>query len=67
MSNQQAQQAELETSHHLQCASKIMWERHFSKMDGDIRAEYAETLLHFTVGKRKAAGMPLAFGEGDVK
>ena len=36
-------------------------------MDGDIRAEYAKTLLHFTVGKRKAAGMPLAFGEGDVK
>ena len=36
-------------------------------MGDGIRAEYAESLLHFTVGKGKLAGMPLAFGEGDAK
>ncbi len=37
------------------------------KIDRDIRAEYAESLLRFTIGKRKIAGMPVGFGEGDVK
>lgn len=36
-------------------------------MDHDIRAEYAESLLKLAVGKKRMAGMHLAFGEGDVK
>lgn len=36
-------------------------------IDVDIRAEYAESLLRFTIGARKPEGMPLAFGEGNVK
>ncbi len=37
------------------------------KMGDGIRAEYAESLLRFTVGDRKLAQMPLGFGEGDTK
>ena len=46
----------------MSCDEEVM-----RKMDRDIRAEYAESLLRFTVGKRKIPGMLLAFGEGDVK
>lgn len=37
------------------------------KMDGDIRSEYAASLLKLAVGRRIIAGVPLAFGEGDPK
>lgn len=36
-------------------------------MDGDIRAEYADSLLHLTLGKRRVTGSPLAFGEGNAE
>ena len=37
------------------------------KMDGDIRSEYAASLLKLAVGRRMIAGVPLAFGEGNPK
>lgn len=37
------------------------------KLSLDIRAEYTESLLHLAVGKRKIAGVPLSFGESDIK
>lgn len=37
------------------------------KMKDDIRADYSKTLLSLAAGKRIAAGVPLAFGEGDTK
>lgn len=37
------------------------------KAGRDIRAEYAGSLLALSVGKTKIAGLPPAFGEGDVK
>ena len=37
------------------------------KLGGDIRADYAESLLQLSAGKRFVAPMPLAFGEGDPK
>ncbi len=37
------------------------------KMDGDIRSEYAASLLKLAVGRRMIAGAPLAFGEGNPK
>lgn len=33
----------------------------------DIRKEYATSLLNLSVGRRKLLGVPLSFGEGDVK
>lgn len=33
----------------------------------DIRKEYATSLLNLSVGRRLILGVPLAFGEGDVK
>lgn len=33
----------------------------------DIRAEYAASLLRLSTGRRFAAGIPLAFGEGDPR
>lgn len=33
----------------------------------DIRSEYAQSLLNFATGHRKATAMPLAFGESDTK
>ena len=38
-----------------------------SKMDYDIRAEYATSLLRFATGRKLLVGTPLAFGEGDTK
>lgn len=37
------------------------------KMDTDIRAEYAQSLLHFATGKKFIAATPLSFGESDTK
>ncbi len=37
------------------------------KMDYDIRAEYATSLLRFATGRKLLVGTPLAFGEGDTK
>ena len=37
------------------------------KHDADIRADYAELLLHITAGRTLPVGTPLAFGEGDIK
>lgn len=37
------------------------------KIDGDIRSEYAASLLKLAVGRRMIAGAPLAFGEGTPK
>ena len=37
------------------------------EMGRDIRADYAESLLRFTTGKRRLVGAPLAFGESDTK
>ncbi|WP_347489761.1 M56 family metallopeptidase [Desulfoscipio sp. XC116] len=36
-------------------------------MDTDIRKEYSASLLSLATGGKIVAGMPLAFGEGDVK
>lgn len=36
-------------------------------MNGDIRAEYAASLLSLATGERRIAGAPLAFGEGGTK
>lgn len=33
----------------------------------DIRKEYATSLFNLSLGRRKILGVPLAFGEGDVK
>ncbi len=38
-----------------------------SKLGGDIRADYAATLLRLATGRPILAGMPLAFGKGDPK
>ena len=37
------------------------------KLGGEIRAEYAASLLALATGRRIIAGTPLAFGEGDPK
>lgn len=37
------------------------------KLGGEIRAEYAASLLTLATGRRIIAGTPLAFGEGDPK
>ena len=37
------------------------------KLGGDVRADYAASLLTLATGRRIIAGMPLAFGEGDTK
>lgn len=37
------------------------------KLDSAQRADYASALLRLSTGRRTIAGMPLAFGEGDVK
>lgn len=37
------------------------------KMNTDIRAEYAESLLKFATGRKLIHATPLAFGEGDTK
>lgn len=37
------------------------------KMDGDMREEYAKSLLSLSTGKMAVVGVPLAFGEGDTK
>jgi hypothetical protein len=36
-------------------------------MDADIRGEYSASLLSLATGRKKIAGIPLAFGEGDTK
>ena len=36
------------------------------KLGGEIRADYAASLLAFATGRRVIAGTPLAFGEGDI-
>lgn len=36
-------------------------------LEEDIRSEYAQSLLNFATGHRKAAAMPLTFGESDTK
>lgn len=38
-----------------------------NKMNHDIRAEYATSLLRFATGRKLFLGTPLAFGEGDTK
>ncbi|MBS5934216.1 MAG: hypothetical protein KIC94_15260 [Clostridiales bacterium] len=35
--------------------------------NGDIRKEYATSLLNLSIGRRRLLGVPLAFGEGNVK
>ena len=37
------------------------------KMNHDIRAEYATSLLRFATGRKLLVGTPLAFGEGNTK
>lgn len=37
------------------------------KMKHDIRSEYAHSLLSLAVGRRKITGIPLSFGENDIK
>ncbi len=37
------------------------------QMKQDIRAEYSESLLRLTTGRRYMTAMPLSFGEGDTK
>ncbi|MFZ7102381.1 MAG: DUF5301 domain-containing protein [Peptococcaceae bacterium] len=37
------------------------------KLDGDIRADYAASLLSLATDRKIIAGAPLAFGEGDTK
>lgn len=37
------------------------------EMDGDIRANYSQSLLSLAAGRRFVAAAPLAFGEGDTK
>jgi len=37
------------------------------RMGDDVRAEYAESLLRFAVGRQRISGIPLAFGEGNAK
>lgn len=37
------------------------------RMEQDIRADYATSLLNLTTGKFFSGGIPLAFGEGDTK
>jgi len=35
-------------------------------LGGDVKADYASSLLRFSVGRTTIAGAPLAFGEGDA-
>ena len=37
------------------------------RVGGDVRADYAASLLTLATGRRSIAGTPLAFGEGDTK
>lgn len=37
------------------------------RLENDVRAEYAASLLHLATGRRIIAGTPLAFGEGNPK
>lgn len=46
----------------LSCDEAVM-----GNMNGDIRVEYAETLLKFSTGRRLISATPLAFGEGETK
>ncbi len=46
----------------MSCDEAVMRE-----MGGGIRTEYADSLLHLALGKRRVSGFPLAFGEGDTK
>lgn len=36
-------------------------------MDADVRGEYSASLLSLATGRKRIAGIPLAFGEGDTK
>ncbi len=46
----------------MSCDESVM-----KQMNTDIRKEYSASLLSLATGKKIAAGMPLAFGEGDTK
>jgi len=46
----------------MSCDESVM-----KQMDTDIRKEYSASLLSLAAGRRIAAGIPLAFGEGDTK
>ncbi len=36
------------------------------KLGGEVRADYSDSLLRFSVGRTTISGAPLAFGEGDA-
>lgn len=46
----------------MRCDEAVM-----KQMEGDIRLEYAASLLRLATGRRSFAATPLAFGEGDPK
>ncbi len=46
----------------MSCDESVM-----KRMDTDIRREYSASLLSLATGRKIAAGIPLAFGEGDTK
>lgn len=42
-------------------------ERVIRQLGNDVKKEYSSSLLALAAGKRKAGGVPLAFGEGDTR
>ena len=55
--------------YHLLCKDMEMCcdEAVLRKLGEDLRADYAQSLLHFAAGRDRIGRMPLAFGEGDTK
>lgn len=49
------------------CDEYVMKNYEMKDDNEDIRKEYATSLLNLSIGRRKILGVPLAFGEGNVK
>lgn len=52
----------MEKDMEMSCDEAVM-----KRMEGDIRAEYSQSLLGLATGEKRIAGTPLAFGERDTK
>lgn len=49
------------------CDEYVMKNYEMKDDNDDIRKEYATSLLNLSIGRRKILGVPLAFGEGNLK
>lgn len=49
------------------CDEYVMKNYEMKDDNEDIRKEYATSLLNLSIGRRKILGVPLAFGEGNLK